>query len=271
MEEEEEEEPVAGPSRFSCPSCSLSFPVKEELDQHISLAHPTIEHQCTVCPFRTRNLSAYVRHSQSHQPQQQSQSHASHVKKSSTKRFFKNRKKKIEFNYHGPGDAYHALSDFKPVVQTELENYLATQPSCKFYISLLAQFNKYNAEAHLQDQEVGHFTSQTVVMSSEELASQFDPAYDRDVQDILRHFDAYCRNGSGWVLNRIQRLDLNLFRYDPLVGRRDRVGRYIPTPMPFTKAVVNVRNYDDDMCFKWAFLAANHSQTLTTRHQKMIP
>ena len=154
MEEEEEEEPVAGPSRFSCPSCSLSFTEKEELDQHISLAH--LEHQCTVCPFRTRNLSAYVQHSQSHQPQQQqqqSQSHASHVKKSSTKRAFKNRMKKIEFKYHGPGDAYHALSDFKPVVQTELGNYLATQPSCKFYISLLAQFNKYNEEAQLQDQE----------------------------------------------------------------------------------------------------------------------
>ena len=57
--------------------------------------------------------------------------------------------------------------------------------------------------------------------------------------------------GSGWKLNKIDFVQVNIIKYEPTVG-----GSYIPTPKALAekKAIINPRN-EDDKCFMWALLA----------------
>lgn len=61
--------------------------------------------------------------------------------------------------------------------------------------------------------------------------------------------------GSGYTFSRIIRLDVEVCSYRPLGG-----SSYIATPCAIRRkrAVINVRNGQDQMCFKWAILSALH-------------
>ena len=64
----------------------------------------------------------------------------------------------------------------------------------------------------------------------------------------------YQKEGSGWNLDAILHLDLNMAKYTPLKG-----SSYIPLPkkLKTQKAIINVEN-TDNKCFMWSILAALH-------------
>ena len=69
------------------------------------------------------------------------------------------------------------------------------------------------------------------------------------MQDTL---EKWTQRGSGWVVNQVHTLWLNIARYQPLQGRS-----YIPLPAAVQnkKTVVNVKNRDDH-CLPWFLPAA---------------
>ena len=71
-------------------------------------------------------------------------------------------------------------------------------------------------------------------------------------QKIFKSFDAYLREGSGWVFDEVGKIDVRLANYVPLQGNS-----FIPTPpsLRSKQCLVNVQN-DDDKCFAWAVLLA---------------
>ena len=83
-----------------------------------------------------------------------------------------------------------------------------------------------------------------------------------DVHDILESFyttlldliDQYEMCGSGWVLNKLLRLDLHVAKYDPL-----RASTYMPLPeeIELKHAVVNIQN-SDNLCFLWSVIGELH-------------
>ena len=75
-----------------------------------------------------------------------------------------------------------------------------------------------------------------------------EEVYERMVAKILEAFATYLKNGSGWVLESVVRLDITLYRLRPLRG-----SSYIKLPKVISKrrAVINMEN-KDDRCFKWA-------------------
>ena len=72
--------------------------------------------------------------------------------------------------------------------------------------------------------------------------------------------------GSGWVVDRVEVLWLDIARYQPLRG-----GSYIPLPaaVRLKKAVVNVKNKDDH-CLRWAFRSALFSVIMLTDRQSTL-
>ena len=72
--------------------------------------------------------------------------------------------------------------------------------------------------------------------------------YERMKTKILESFSSYLKNGSGWVLKKVVRLDITLSKFKPMRG-----SSYIPLPNAVRNknAVINVKNKDDE-CFKWA-------------------
>ena len=80
---------------------------------------------------------------------------------------------------------------------------------------------------------------------------EFDTVYDEAMDKIKQDFEAYIGEQSGWVLDEISSIDLNIARYKPIRGTS-----YTETPFALKgkKAIVNSHN-DDLYCFLWRILA----------------
>ena len=69
-----------------------------------------------------------------------------------------------------------------------------------------------------------------------------------------KHVDKFTNNESGWILESVISLSVNIAKYAPLKG-----SSYIELPKYLTdkKAIINVKN-EDNKCLKWALLSALH-------------
>jgi hypothetical protein len=87
--------------------------------------------------------------------------------------------------------------------------------------------------------------------------------------DLDRQIDNFTNVGSGWTLIVILRFVIRIGQFRPLVG-----SSFIPTPksLEVKKALVNVYNPDDTMCFAWAVLSALYpSENHANRVSKYPP
>ena len=86
--------------------------------------------------------------------------------------------------------------------------------------------------------------------------SEIDGALDKATPHILELLEKWTQRGSGWVIDQVESLWLDIARYQPLRG-----GSYIPLPreVQTKKVVINVKNKDDH-CLRWALRSAlNHA------------
>ena len=75
----------------------------------------------------------------------------------------------------------------------------------------------------------------------------------------------YQKEGSGWILDEILHLDLNMAQYTPLKG-----SSYIPLPKKLRnkKAIINIKNIDNK-CFMWSVLSALHPVELRKNPERL--
>ena len=81
---------------------------------------------------------------------------------------------------------------------------------------------------------------------------EFDEEYDEAMDKINEELENYTGEGSGWQLEDIESVFLQISRYKPIRG-----GTHIPTP-EFLKgkyAIVNMQNFHDNLCFIYCILA----------------
>ena len=83
--------------------------------------------------------------------------------------------------------------------------------------------------------------------------SDFNEKYDEITDNVLIEHDRLKISKSGWVLNEIISMRVNINKYNPL-----RASSYIQLPevLANKKAIINVRNEKDNKCFLWSVLAA---------------
>ena len=74
----------------------------------------------------------------------------------------------------------------------------------------------------------------------------------------------FQRWGSGWIFRMVLKMDIHLNKYEPLSG-----SAYIPLPkiLQRKKAIVNVKNKEDNELFKWSipraiYPAENHPENI---------
>ena len=84
--------------------------------------------------------------------------------------------------------------------------------------------------------------------------------------DLNREVERFTNIGSGWTLTAILRFRVHIGEFRPLVG-----SSFVPTPASLIgkRALVNVHNPNDEMCFAWAVLSAlypcrNNSNRIST-------
>ena len=84
--------------------------------------------------------------------------------------------------------------------------------------------------------------------------SDFGHEYSVAMANIHRQIQEFTRRGSGWVVERIEHVDLYISKYRPIRGN---TYTKLPKDLASRKAIINIQN-KDDRCFMWSVLAAIH-------------
>ena len=86
-------------------------------------------------------------------------------------------------------------------------------------------------------------------------------------EEILNLLDIWINEGSGWVIDKIEGLYINVANYEPLLG-----GSYIPLPKVLNnsmKGLINLKN-KDHKCFMWCHVRLINPQNRTTERINKI-
>ena len=244
---------------FSCHYCQAVFYNQESLSNHLQISHKDkFNHKCSLCSFQTNNMIKYSQHCQ--------EVHKCFVKdetsellqcppppiykinrakavlgKRARQRDNRGIFKRYVWNYKGGDDMHTTLNNMREKIKSSISKFIIEKNdvrSIKYHISVLTEF------ARLVDARTDEWTRVPVYFNGEmrtiyNIDEDFQETFDKSVGKIWESTDAFVRNGSGWVFQRIQRISLDCYRYQPFVG-----SSYIPTPSFIAnKNFVNVTYY----------------------------
>ena len=96
-----------------------------------------------------------------------------------------------------------------------------------------------------------YFASKPFVILQPE---DIDEATAKAYSTIEASIDKWTREGSGWVVDRVETMYVNIAKYQPLTGSSYME---LPDTLKSKKAIINVKN-DDQKCLMWSLLSALH-------------
>lgn len=112
--------------------------------------------------------------------------------------------------------------------------------------------------------ETAYFhTTNTLINPEVDLSKHYN---ENIMGEVAEGVENTAFRGSGFTLSRIIRLDVQICKYAPLEG-----SSYIQLPLQLQlkRAVVNVQNENDIMCFKWAILSAIYTKKYEKNPQRL--
>ena len=146
---------------------------------------------------------------------------------------------------HG-ADPRAFLEEVRPQIRAKLKEELKQLRGTKFQLALKVLLRKDNLDGSEEYTDPVLRHKQEAILQKSEIKGALNQAR---IQETL---EKWTQRGSGWIVERVEVLWLDIARYQPLRG-----GSYIPLPaaVRLEKAVVNVKNKDDH-CLRWALRAA---------------
>ena len=140
------------------------------------------------------------------------------------------------------------LEGVRPQIRAKLEEEIKAPNGIKFQLALKVQLWKDNPDGSEEytDPVLRHM--QEAILQNSEIEGALNQAF----PTIKETLEKWTQRGSGWVVDRVEVLWLDIARYQPLRG-----GSYIPLPaaVRLKKAVVSVKNKDNH-CLRWALRLA---------------
>ena len=122
----------------------------------------------------------------------------------------------------------------------------------QFKVSLVlkVEMTKAQGDGKRKVQQPYFSSKPYTILSQHDIENAIEEGHQR----IDSQIDKWTKEGSGWVVNRVICLYVNIAKYQPLKG-----SSYIELPkyLQTKKAIVNVKNQDNE-CLKWALLSALH-------------
>ena len=143
---------------------------------------------------------------------------------------------------------------FMNSVKPRVIDLIKSKGSIKVKLILTVRFTKENPTTGNIDINIYSFGSKVeIVTEATDLSKLFDQMTDK-IFELIQNFN---NKGSGWQFDRVEHLDININPYNPLSA-----SSYIPLPSSLAdkKAIINVKNENDNECFKWAVTSAVFSQ-----------
>ena len=114
------------------------------------------------------------------------------------------------------------------------------------------------------DENSGYFHSFVETITE---ASDLSELFNVMTSRLIELSQQFQNQGSGWQFSKVEALDILADPFQPLSG-----STYIPLPKSIAdkNAIINVKNLNDNYCFKWAvtsaiYTAKNHSERLNKK------
>ena len=147
-------------------------------------------------------------------------------------------------------------------VKPRVIDLIKSKGSIKVKLILTVRFTKENPATGNIDINVYSFASKMeIVTESTDISDLYNTMTSR-IFELIQNFN---NRGSGWQFDRVEHLDININPYNPISA-----SSYIelPSSLYMKKAIINVKNENDNECFKWAvtsavFPAKEHGERLS--------
>ena len=152
-------------------------------------------------------------------------------------------------------------------VKPRVLNLIKSKGSIKVKFILTVRFTKENPTTGNIDINIWYFpTDPVIITEATVLSDQYNTMTSR-IFELIQNFN---NRGSGWQFDRVEHLDININPYNPLSA-----SSYIKLPKKLAEknAIINVKNENDNECFKWAvtsavFPAKEHGERLSKQMRK---
>jgi len=147
----------------------------------------------------------------------------------------------------------------------QLRNLKAYKIDCKVIVEMTRPSRE---NANLDEVEPWPFSSFLHLCLHESMINKIVSLMPRKINQSIVQF---INCGSRWRIKRFLELRMNFTLYE-----MDRPGGYMPTPKKLIgkRCLVNIRNPNDEMCFKWSILAQLHplykSTTMNSQTQTAV-
>ena len=152
-------------------------------------------------------------------------------------------------------------------VKPRVINLIKSKGSIKVKLILTVRFTKENPATGKIDINVYSFASKMEIVTE---STDISVIYDQMTDKIFELIQNFNNRGSGWQFDRVEHLDININPFNPLSA-----SSYIELPgnLAEKKAIINVKNENDNECFKWAvtsavFPAKEHGERLSKQMKK---
>ena len=259
---------------FECNHCNQKIKNKYNFARHLKEQHGRKNFSCEKCNYKTTTQHKLNQHIKTHILKSSSQSQKTQNSKSIsqpsspevhqqgevTQSAFKGKIQERAWYIRECTDPLGALKEYKNRIRDALLLSLKKSPQ-KFYIAVKVNFFKRDKDGHKSEVSAFFHGSMHTMLRKEE----FKEAFKISVQKIWKAFDIYIKNGSGWILEKVEKICLNTYDYKPIAGTS-----YIPTPEAIAakNAVINVQNKSDKNCFEYSVLAALYHNEIKHNAQR---
>ena len=250
--------------KLSCNICFKEFNQRFNLNKHIKTVH-TEKFSCDKCNKTFGKEQKLFQHSKTHDKVRTRMNN-----RNTASVHIQDDGENIESSFgdtlllkkwwiRGHTDPLAVLKQYKDKVEHFLSLILRKNP-IKYYIGMKVRMFKVDKEGNKEYGEGGFNGGAHTLLR----ASQFEDTYDRSSDKIWQSFDAWLKNGSGWILERVEYLTINSARYQPIRG-----STYIPTPesIKHKNAIINIHNKDNN-CFEYAYLSSQHYTDIERDHYR---
>merc|ERR1712081_12075 len=154
-----------------------------------------------------------------------------------------------QYKHRGSNDILQAGQQYKVRIMRLLDHYMKKNGSVTFFMVYQCKLMKYNLDDDtVVYTEVNFHSRNRRLITIQEFESEYQNAIDK----INGKLGDYMSESSGWQIDSINAVNLNIAKYDAIQG-----GTHIPTPsaIQVKKAVVNIQNFHDKLCFLYSILA----------------
>ena len=158
------------------------------------------------------------------------------------------RRFRVSLNNSNNHDVIYFFNNIKSYSDNVLKNELKSRRGIKWFFCIELLYSKINNEGVLVHSSPFFRSNMSTTTNEFEIDSQIDDAFNK----ILSSAHSFHREGSNWIFQKIVKFDICVATYHPI-----QPSSYIDLPLFIKnkKAVINVKNTNDNKCFLWSVLA----------------